>query len=236
MKATVTVERRACHSRDIEVEVSPDVLAGLSRDQQATIFMRTAEDQASDHEFGSAGHDAHYAAIDVLFPEDVAYADMDSDEKSKLKMYILIVDDIDAGHTILGSAHAALACYLDFQDQPIVQDWAQYSFRKVVCKVNRDQLERAKKYPYHRVMTESAFGPGYEVGIAFAPRREWPKFFNFLPLYREFAPQDDRVKCGCCAKPIDAEHLGGVGDISERKFVCDNVICAQWLLDRTGGQ
>jgi hypothetical protein len=156
-------------------------------------------------------------------------------DPTTLKMYILIVDDIDAGHTILGAAHASLACYLDFQETHIMQAWAQHSFRKVVCRVTRKQLEQAKQYEGHRVMTESAFGPDYEVGIAFCPRTEWPKFFKFLPLYKEFEPQAVQIKCRCCDKPIHADHLGGVGDVPDRSFVCDNQVCVRWLTDRTGG-
>ena len=157
-------------------------------------------------------------------------------DATTLKMYILIVDDIDAGHTILGSAHAGLACYLDFQDRSIMQSWAKHSFRKVVCKVTRAQMESAKSYPDHRVMTECAFGDNFEVGIAFCPRVEWPKFFKYLPLYRDFTatePATELVKCACCDADVLADKFGGVGTVPERKFVCDRAVCVRWLQERT---
>jgi len=115
---------------------------------------------------------------------------------SKAKMYILILDTVDLGHAILGAAHASLGGYLDFTDGMLhpegvnaaTIDWAKESFRKVVCKVTVREFSKAKEVakehslPY-RIMTESALDDG-EVSLVFAPRVEWPKFFQFLKLYR----------------------------------------------------
>lgn len=100
-----------------------------------------------------------------------------------LKMYILIKESVDLGHAILASAHAASAGVCQFQDHPDTQDWLRDSFRKVVCKVNEREFEKAKEYEDHQIMTESAL-EGQEVAIVFRPREEWPKFFKFLRLYR----------------------------------------------------
>jgi hypothetical protein len=103
-----------------------------------------------------------------------------------LKMYILIKDKIDLGHAILASAHASLAGYLEFQNDPETIEWLKSSFRKVVCKVTDKEFEKAKEYADYRVMTESAFGDNFEVAIVFRPREEWPKFFKFLKLYKDY--------------------------------------------------
>ena len=112
-----------------------------------------------------------------------------------LKMYILIKEDVDLGHAILAAAHASLGGYLTFTewrsrmeaseiDSIVNTDrWQRESFRKVICKVNDKEFEKAKEYPHHRVMTESGLDD-QEVAIVFAPREEWPKFFKFLRLYR----------------------------------------------------
>ena len=100
----------------------------------------------------------------------------------ELKMYILIKDSVDLGHAINSSAHAGLMGYLEWQDDPLMQDWLDDSFRKVTCKVTEKEFQKSKKYEDHVVVTELAFG-GDEVGIVFKPRYEWPKFFNFLKLY-----------------------------------------------------
>ena len=49
--------------------------------------------------------------------------------------------------------------------------------------VNKKEFEKAKEYDDYVVVTEMAFD-GAEVGLVFKPRREWPKFFNFLRLYK----------------------------------------------------
>jgi hypothetical protein len=101
-----------------------------------------------------------------------------------LKMYILVRDDVPMGVAMVAVAHASLAAYLKFKDEPHVQQWLSGPFFKVVCKVNQQEFERAKSVEDHVVITESALG-NQEVAIAFAPRQEWPKMFRFLSLYRD---------------------------------------------------
>lgn len=101
------------------------------------------------------------------------------------KMYILVRDSVALGHAMVAVAHASLACYLKYRDRPEVSAWLAGPFRKVVCKVTDAELERAKSLPGHDhvVMTESSLG-GAEVAIAFCPREEWDKSFQFFRLYR----------------------------------------------------
>lgn len=98
-------------------------------------------------------------------------------------MYILIKDEIDVGHAINSAAHGGLMGYLFWQNDPIMVEWLKDSFRKVTCKVDNKEFERAKQFDDFQVITELAFGKK-EVGLVFKPRREWPKFFNYLRLYR----------------------------------------------------
>lgn len=75
-------------------------------------------------------------------------------------MYILVRESIPPGFAILAAAHASLAgCVSD------------------------EEFERAKEVEDHVVLTESALG-GQEVALAFRPREEWPKAFNFYRIYR----------------------------------------------------
>jgi hypothetical protein len=97
-------------------------------------------------------------------------------------MYILIKDSIDLGHAINSAAHAGLMGYLEWKNDPIIKEWLSDSFRKVTCKVSEKEFESAKKYDDYIIVTELAFNKA-EVGLVFKPRREWPKFFNFLKLY-----------------------------------------------------
>ena len=100
-----------------------------------------------------------------------------------MKMYILIKDSVPPGYAIVAAAHASLAAYLKFHDCDEVREWLAGPFRKAVCKVRAEDFERAKAVPDHVVMTESALD-GQEVAIAFKPREEWPKMFQYFSLYR----------------------------------------------------
>ena len=83
-------------------------------------------------------------------------------------------------------AHAASAAGRMWGGQPDYEDWANNSFRKVLCLVSDSEFEKAKTYfeeDQFQVMTESAI-PGEELSIVFKPRSEWPKFFKFLKLWR----------------------------------------------------
>lgn len=100
-----------------------------------------------------------------------------------MKMYILVRDDIPLGAAMVAVAHASLAGYLKFQNEPEVQEWLRGPFFKVVCMVNAKEFSNAKKVVDHLVLTESALG-NEEVAVVFKPRHEWPKMFRFLRLYR----------------------------------------------------
>jgi len=101
-----------------------------------------------------------------------------------MKMYILIKASVPLGYAIVAAAHASLACYLRFKDHPDVGKWLSGPFRKVVCKVPENAFEAAKAVEDHVVLTESSLG-GQEVAVAFRPREEWPKSFQFFPLYQQ---------------------------------------------------
>lgn len=100
-----------------------------------------------------------------------------------MKMYILIKDDVPEGFAILAAAHASLAAYLKFKENPDMQTWISGTFYKVVCKVNDKEFQKAKTFEHHVVLTESALDH-QEVAIAFQPREEWPKPFGFYKLYK----------------------------------------------------
>jgi len=105
------------------------------------------------------------------------------------KMYILLWDGLDIGHAVNTAAHAgAMICskYGWDKEDPVMAEWYRLSFRKVTCKVTRDELEKAKTYfPQWEFfpVTESAY-EGQEVALVFKPRKEWPAFFRSLSLYK----------------------------------------------------
>lgn len=104
-------------------------------------------------------------------------------DPQKLKMYILIPDDIPLGHAINSAAHASLACYLKYKDAPAMQEWLDHSFKKVTVKVTREQFEAAKYGWGCVVLTESALD-NKEAALAFCPRDAWSDEFKTFPLYK----------------------------------------------------
>lgn len=101
-----------------------------------------------------------------------------------MKMYILVRDDIPLGFAMVAVAHASLACFLKFQETAEVKEWLAGPFLKAVCKVSAKEFENAKLVEDHLVLAESSLND-QETAIVFRPRKEWPKMFKYLKLYRE---------------------------------------------------
>lgn len=103
---------------------------------------------------------------------------------NRLKMYILIKKAVPSDLAPLVAAHASLAGYLAFRGFPETDEWVNPGpFYKTICAVTDEEFERAKQFDDRTILTASEMG-GQEVAIAFAPRREWPKMFNFLTLWK----------------------------------------------------
>jgi len=100
-----------------------------------------------------------------------------------MKMYILIKDCVPYDKAIVVAAHASLAMYLQYQGSDNVKKWLSGPFKKVVCKVSDSEFERAKKEMHCVVLQESSLD-GIDVALAFEPRDEWPKMFQYLKLYK----------------------------------------------------
>lgn len=110
-----------------------------------------------------------------------------------LRMYILVRDNVDIGHAMLAVGHGVLACYLKYKDDPFMQDWVQNSFRKVVCKVNDKEFDKAKQFNGSVLMTESGLD-GAETALVFCPRPDdqWEKPFKFYKLWSETPKKSDQ--------------------------------------------
>ncbi|WP_332752510.1 peptidyl-tRNA hydrolase [Hydrogenophaga sp.] len=111
-----------------------------------------------------------------------------------MKMYILVRDDIPLGFAMVAVAHASLAGYLKFQNDPQTKEWLEGPFFKVVCKANTKEFANAKLVADHLILTESALDQ-QEVAIVFKPRREWPRMFKYLRLYRD-TPDKSKPRTG----------------------------------------
>lgn len=92
-------------------------------------------------------------------------------------------DTIPLGLAMAAVGHAATACTLKYLETQDVREWLDGSFRKVVCKVNEKEFEKAKEFDDRIVVTEMALDKE-ETAIAFKPRSVWPKAFRFYQLYK----------------------------------------------------
>ena len=102
-----------------------------------------------------------------------------------LKMYILIKDTTPPDLVPLVTAHTAVGTLRKFQNDPLMQSWFGSSlFKKVICKVNVAQFEKAKTYGDHFALTEIHQRKLGELGLGFNIQEEYPKFFKFLKLYK----------------------------------------------------
>ena len=102
---------------------------------------------------------------------------------SKLKMVILIKDTVPVDLAPLVAAHASVAGYLHFQDDPVTIVWSTSVFYKVICIVKEKEFETAKLTDDYHITTSSELG-NVEVAITFKPRLEWPKSFKFFRLWK----------------------------------------------------
>lgn len=98
-----------------------------------------------------------------------------------MKMYILVKETIPLGLAMAAVAHAAVACYRNYEHTKQMQDWL-HSFKKVICMVSKEEFEEAKKFEANVVLFESALN-GEETAIAFMPREQYPKEFKLYRLY-----------------------------------------------------
>ena len=107
--------------------------------------------------------------------------------ESTLKLYMLIVlkAGIDPSYAPVGSAHAALAGYLEWEDDDLTYEWAQRVFHKHIKMATPEQFEKAKseKYGDKIVITESSLG-GEEIAIVYRVKEEYAGFLNSLPKWK----------------------------------------------------
>ncbi len=104
--------------------------------------------------------------------------------EERLKVYLLVADDVPVGHALNCASHAGTAIIVNNPDNETIKEWARNHFYCVTCKVDRKSFEYAKNFGEHEVITEGNLA-GQEVALIFHPRRhdEWEPFFKTLKLY-----------------------------------------------------
>ena len=99
------------------------------------------------------------------------------------RMYILVLDDIPVGHAINSACHAAVACTLKYQDTDEVKEWLDTSFRKITCKVSKEEFDQAISSEEDYVIMTELNLDNRIMCVAFKPRETYDKFFKYLKLY-----------------------------------------------------
>jgi peptidyl-tRNA hydrolase len=99
-----------------------------------------------------------------------------------MKMYILIKRDVPDKFVPVIAAHASLACYKKFENDPLMTEWIKGIFTKVVCVVNEKEFDNAKSEEKNVVLTESMLD-NKEVALAFCPREVYSKQFKFFKIW-----------------------------------------------------
>lgn len=100
-----------------------------------------------------------------------------------MKMYILIQNTVPDKLAPVIAAHASLACFRKFEQDADMQQWINGIFKKVVCKVSAAEFSLAQQTEKHILLTESALDH-QEVALAFCPRAEYPKAFNYFSMWK----------------------------------------------------
>lgn len=111
---------------------------------------------------------------------------------SKIIMPIVLRWDASPAVAAVACAHAGLAGYLRWKDDPVVQRWIDTVFYKRVYQAeNYEQFHIIRKWGDHQVLTESALDNA-EVAVVFRPQI-WSKqlFFNTLSFYPGSFNNDD---------------------------------------------
>ena len=100
-----------------------------------------------------------------------------------MKMYILLKEQVPDHLAPVIAAHAALACYRQYEQDADMQTWINSVFKKVVCRVNDKEYARARECDRFTELHESAIGPE-PVCLVFCPRPEYPKAFSYYRMWR----------------------------------------------------
>jgi len=82
-------------------------------------------------------------------------------------MFIVLRGDISPEAAVVAASHASLGTYLNWKDDPVMQEWEKTSFVKILKKsLHKDHFNYIKSLGEHRVFTESTLGNS-EVSLGF---------------------------------------------------------------------
>lgn len=94
-----------------------------------------------------------------------------------------MLDDVPLGHAINSACHAAVSCCERYREDPLVKTWLKDSFKKVTCKVNKEQALKCIARNTECVFIEESALDGKLTAIAFKPQEQYDEVFKGLELY-----------------------------------------------------
>lgn len=102
----------------------------------------------------------------------------------RLKMYIVLRTDISVAAAIVAAAHAPLGTYLNWESDPVMQEWQKTSFVKILLGAkDKTHFDYIKKLGEHRVFTESTLN-NMEVSLGFRVVHSPNKLLEDVPLWK----------------------------------------------------
>jgi len=100
-------------------------------------------------------------------------------------MYILIPDWVPDEFVPVSAAHAALKSYLKFKECPHTINWLDNSFKKVVVRVNEDQLEHIRHYYGNEPVEITESNLDFMLtAVALRVQPEYPEFMRKYKLWK----------------------------------------------------
>ncbi len=101
----------------------------------------------------------------------------------KLRMYIVLRGDISPGAAVVAASHASLGTYLNWEHDPVMQQWRNTSFVKILCKsLHKAHFDFLKTLGEHRVFTESTLD-NMEVSLGFRVVENPNSAMSEIPLW-----------------------------------------------------
>lgn len=108
-----------------------------------------------------------------------------SDQKQKIKQYIVLRPEISPPLACIGVGHGVLAAYLKWKDDQIVKDWVGGIFYKCICQAQSfKEWNAIKNWKEDKIVITESSVDNLEIALIFKPIPYVKgSIFNELKLY-----------------------------------------------------
>lgn len=112
-------------------------------------------------------------------------------EPSNLKLYIAVLDEVPDHMVPVIVAHAVLRAHKQFTPPSNAEEvfwpyhkWLEYSFKKVVLRVNRREFFKIKELPNVVLTYENSTLDKEDCCAVLCPREEYPNVIKFAKMWK----------------------------------------------------